>query len=304
MDLFGKRTYTFADIQYLIDNGIEESIHLDFKAAGALAKDEKKKNEIAKDVSAFANSDGGIIIYGISEVGHKADSFSFVDGDVFTKEWLEQIINSKIQKRINNIRIIPLRQSGDVKRTVYIVKIPRSNNAPHMSGDKRYYKRYNFQSVMMEEYEVRDLFHRHNTSTLSIVDWYLSDNGETTDGRFRKYSLVVQVHNDSQVTESLYKLNCYINNLDVPYYNVKWLRSQGLIDTTELYEDRLKISDMGTLPLFPGEAIDMMRINIEVPISKIRAFVEGTKIELALFYDNAVDAKYFYIRDNIQYGLF
>ena len=81
-------------------------------------KDDKKKNEIAKDVSAFANSDGGIIIYGISEIGHKADSYSFVDGDIFTKEWLEQIINSNIQKRINNIRIIPLRQDGNIKRTV------------------------------------------------------------------------------------------------------------------------------------------------------------------------------------------
>ena len=75
-----------------------------------------------------------------------------------------------------------------------------------MSGDKRYDKRYNFQSVMMEEYEVRDLFYRHNTSTLSIVGWSLFDNGETADGGFRKYSFVVQVHNESQVTESLYKL--------------------------------------------------------------------------------------------------
>lgn len=299
MNLFDKETYTFVDIQYLIDNGVEESIHLDFKAAGALAKDDKKKNEIAKDVSAFANSDGGIIIYGISEIGHKADSYSFVDGDVFTKEWLEQIINSNIQKRINNIRIVPLRQDGDIKRTVYLVKVPRSNNAPHMSGDKRYYKRYNFQSVMMEEYEVRDLFHRHNTSTLSIVDWSLSDNEETPDGRFRKYSFVVQVLNESQVTESLYKLNCYINNLHVSRYNVKWRLNQGRIDTTELYEDRLKISDMGTLPLFPNEAIDMMRIYIEVPVSMVRSFIQETKIELVLFYDNAVDTRYLYVRNYI-----
>lgn len=299
MNLFDKEIYTIKDIQYLIDNGVEESIHLDFKAAGALAKDDKKKNEIAKDVSAFANSDGGIIIYGISEIGHKADSYSFVDGDVFNKEWLEQIINSNIQKRINNIKIIPLRQDGDIKRTVYIVKIPRSNNAPHMSCDKRYYKRYNFQSVMMEEYEVRDLFHRHNTSTLSIVGWSLFDNGETADGGFRKYSFVVQVHNESQVTESLYKLNCYINNHYVSRYNVRWRLNQGCIDTTELYGDRLKISDMGTLPLFPNEAIDMMRIYIEVPVSKVRSFVEETKIELALFYDNAEDTRHFYVRDDI-----
>ena len=54
MNLFDKEIYTIKDIQYLIDNGVEESIHLDFKAAGALTKDDKKKNEIAKDVSAFS----------------------------------------------------------------------------------------------------------------------------------------------------------------------------------------------------------------------------------------------------------
>jgi len=37
MNLFDKEIYTFVDIQYLIDNGVEESIHLDFKAAGTLA---------------------------------------------------------------------------------------------------------------------------------------------------------------------------------------------------------------------------------------------------------------------------
>ena len=59
---------------------------------------------------------------------------------------------------------------------------------------------------------------------------------------------------------------------------------------------------MGTLPLFPNEAIDMMRIYIEVPVSKVRSFVEETKIELALLYDNAIDTRHFYVRDNIYHS--
>lgn len=62
MDFFEKEDYNIDDIIALIDNEAEESVHLDFKAAGALSKDDKKKAEIAKDVSAFANSDGGIIV--------------------------------------------------------------------------------------------------------------------------------------------------------------------------------------------------------------------------------------------------
>ena len=43
-------------LERYIANEIEESTRLDYKAAGALARD--KKDEITKDVSAMANADG------------------------------------------------------------------------------------------------------------------------------------------------------------------------------------------------------------------------------------------------------
>jgi hypothetical protein len=46
------------DLQTLILNGTQESIELDYKACDALAQTEGKKNELSKDVSAFANSAG------------------------------------------------------------------------------------------------------------------------------------------------------------------------------------------------------------------------------------------------------
>jgi phosphate/sulfate permease len=54
MYFFDKENYNIDDIISLIDNEAEESVHLDFKAAGSLSKDDRKKLEIAKDVSAFA----------------------------------------------------------------------------------------------------------------------------------------------------------------------------------------------------------------------------------------------------------
>lgn len=50
--------YTLADVNSLITNEVEEDIHLDYKASGALDKADNKRTEITKDVSAFANSDG------------------------------------------------------------------------------------------------------------------------------------------------------------------------------------------------------------------------------------------------------
>lgn len=115
---FDKEEFNESDIDALITNGMEESTHLDFKASGALGKQINKKREIAKDVSAFANSDGGVIIYGISEKDHVATSISPVDGEEFTKEWLEQVISSNIEKRIPDIRIYPVRIKGDISQTI------------------------------------------------------------------------------------------------------------------------------------------------------------------------------------------
>ena len=54
-------------INRLIADGIEEGINLDYKASPSLTRDSGPTNEMCKDVSAFANSAGGQIIYGVAE---------------------------------------------------------------------------------------------------------------------------------------------------------------------------------------------------------------------------------------------
>ena len=98
---------TIEDLMLLIKNEVQESTHLDYKASPAI--DNKKRGEIAKDISAFANSDGGIIIYGIQENDHlpvKIDEG--VDHSKYTREWLEQVINSNISPIIDGIEIVQI----------------------------------------------------------------------------------------------------------------------------------------------------------------------------------------------------
>lgn len=147
------------DIERLISSEVQESIHLDYKAGKAVSR--SKSSEISKDVSAFANSDGGTIIYGVGENAHlPVTGDAGVDHSEFTREWLEQIIASNISPRVDGVIISPIPLNSE--NSIYAVEIPKSFRGPHQAADKKYYKRQNFQSVPMEHYEINDVRGRMN----------------------------------------------------------------------------------------------------------------------------------------------
>lgn len=166
-----------SDLQTLITTRAEENINREFKRADALGdksdpkRTEKCKVEISKDVSSFANSAGGIIVYGLEEEDkppHEAKSLSQIDPHEFPKEWLDQVINSRIKPPIQGLRINPVALTSTLPGNfAYVVIIPRSSTA-HQAYDKRYHKRYNFESVAMEDYEVRQAMNRAEKPTFNV----------------------------------------------------------------------------------------------------------------------------------------
>lgn len=162
-------------IESYIDNQVEENINLDYKAADALQKTDGKKKEISKDVSALANAAGGTIIYGVKEFAesakrHLPEKIDPLLRTDISKEWLEQVINTNIQPKVEGIIITPVTVDDSKGTVVYVVEVPQSTTA-HQAIDKKYYKRYNFESVPMEDYEIRDIMSRlkHPEVTLEFV---------------------------------------------------------------------------------------------------------------------------------------
>jgi len=157
-------------VKSFIENQIEENLNLDYKASGSLQRNDKKTNEISKDLSAFANSDGGTIIYGIKEDQintHLPDSIDPINRKEISKEWLEQIIQSKVRPRINGIVIHSVTVNENSDDVVYVVEIPKSNTA-HQANDKKYYKRFNFNSEPMYDYEIRDILNRIKAPVIDL----------------------------------------------------------------------------------------------------------------------------------------
>lgn len=221
---------TLHEINQLIADGVEENISLDYKAADALQNTDGKKKEIAKDVSAMANSAGGVIIYGVSEFQdearkHLPERITPVDRATFSKEQLEQIISSNISPKVDGLLIYPV--SGENPNDViYVVEIPQGSTAHQNTRDQRYYKRFNFESVPMLDYEIRDVMNRLTNPRVELTVIILLEND-------RNFSLVVSPYNSGHVYAKYVK---YF--VDIP----KNLVNPGSSDASEVAEsDSIRI---------------------------------------------------------------
>lgn len=287
LNLLDKEEFSMSDILSLIENEVEESIHLDFKEAEALDKTENKKKELSKDIASFANSDGGIIIYGIKEENHKAHSLSFVNGNIFTKEWIEQLINSTIQRHIPDLKIFPIRFDNSILKSIYVIKIPKSVEAPHISRDKRFYKRFNFESVYMEEYEIRQLYGRKSKSLL-LIGGYTVFQIKSDDEDIVNLKLEASIINDGDIPESSYKLNLYFNNIN-SHITLNWDQIEGNYSYTQYEIDRVKVSTTKNPAIYPTEKVDVLRIIMGIKKKYAIETLNNLNVELLLFYANGED---------------
>jgi hypothetical protein len=89
--------------------------------------------------------------------------------------------------------------------------------APHQASDKRFYKRYNFISEMMEEYEIRDVAHRAVAPDLQLQ--FKFDSGLQVSLRFldtKEWSnpidLLAVVTNNSATPAECAVISVYIDS--------------------------------------------------------------------------------------------
>ena len=87
-----------SQLEALHTGNVKESLTLEYKASQAIDKrDDNKKLEMARDVSAFANADGGQIVYGMTESDHEpAGLDEGADEKAYPEIWFEQVLQQHI----------------------------------------------------------------------------------------------------------------------------------------------------------------------------------------------------------------
>lgn len=152
------------------------------------------KGHLAKQVSAFANSGGGYIVFGISNDRSVTACRAHI-GRQTTKDWLATMIEQSVEYPIRQFRVhrVPI-SGGTADDAVFVAEIEDSQAAPHQSKeDRHYYYRIDGHSKPAPHFHIELLRNRVTRTVLEIKD-------VTTEfGDFRPHQFEFIVHLSVQV---------------------------------------------------------------------------------------------------------
>jgi hypothetical protein len=171
------------DEEYLLNLPVGEFDWLEVKGRRGLDLTLPKVNEadirenLSKAISAFANSGGGIIVFGLE---NPQNAWQIDDGGIeliikkpSTREWLEDVIPTLIELPLPSFNVYVIQGKSDASqivtgRGIFVIEIPDSDQAPHQAIDKRYYARVGGKSRPIGHLLVTDIFGRRQLPKIQL----------------------------------------------------------------------------------------------------------------------------------------
>jgi hypothetical protein len=153
-----KFSWTETDLDMLII-GQSESIRREFKSGRLFDGNQENTwiQDLSKEVSALANTEGGELFLGIAEEKRSKPRVAIaIDGVTTTlaPERLQQLIEGNVSPYLPGIRVTRVRLSRLPDRVVFVVHIPQGSTA-YQAKDGRYYGRSEFEAKHLPDHEIR-----------------------------------------------------------------------------------------------------------------------------------------------------
>jgi len=157
-------------VQRLVDDQVPEGLLLDYKGQRYNLRRDEEKSELAKDVTSFANKQGGVILLGIPErLDEQGRKTKLPDPDYGTTQEpdygprVRDILASVVSPMLPSLRVAWVEKAADAGKGVYLIWHPESWLSPHMVhgyGEFRYFQRDGDRSrpVPMDEQQVERLY--------------------------------------------------------------------------------------------------------------------------------------------------
>jgi hypothetical protein len=165
-------------IEAFVADKREEGLQLEFKtvsSSGLENKDDRKN--FAKALSGFANSSGGLIVWGINarknerQVDCAVEVKPIEDISLFYAK-LNEFTGQFVSPIVDGVRHRKIKAAST--RGYAVTLIPESYASPHMAkgGEDRYYKRSGDSFYRMEHFDLEDMFGRRKKPKLILQARY------------------------------------------------------------------------------------------------------------------------------------
>jgi hypothetical protein len=152
----------------------EEDLHLEFKTATAPEINREDRKNLASAISGFANADGGLIVWGISDRIDPNDGTrrALAKAPISALSVFATKLNEFTSKATNpsvdgvDHRKVPISEDSGYLVTM----VPASDSGPHMAklGEDRYYRRSGSSFLRMEHFEIAEMFGRRPRAKLGL----------------------------------------------------------------------------------------------------------------------------------------
>lgn len=258
--------------QFIVERR-QEDLHLDFKTivkSDMSDKDDKKNFAMAQ--SGFANSDGGIIVWGI-EARKNDQNIDCAIGKRPIKELplflskLNEFTGQFVNPKVNGVqhKTIPISEDSGYAVTV----VPKSDSGPHMAkaGEDRYYKRSGSSFYRMEHFDLEDMFGRRKKPILTL---HLSiEGGQTSSGPRGKFvhgAIVIGVLNQGRGIAKYPYLDLNINPplYSISSYGIDGNYNHGLPKIRGIDSKDHKFGGNANIVIHPGQILGITKIDIEI----------------------------------------
>jgi|GEM_PF-3083192 len=181
----------WTEIQALVARAEQETVDLDFKNKvdpSHGAADKKDREILAQTLTAFANSMGGLAVFGVDcRTVAGVDEASAVNEISGIRRFASDVktnIPNLAMPRLEDVTVDFIENPAQPDKGVLLVSVGRSERRPHRSeaaGDKRYYKRSGSNTVQMEHFDVEDAFNRMTSAKLEFGKLTTRNSGGAGD---------------------------------------------------------------------------------------------------------------------------
>ncbi|TWU54902.1 Divergent AAA domain protein [Rubripirellula tenax] len=143
----------------------------EFKSATLL--EASSKNEflkvLSKQVSAFANSGGGNLVFGLSD-RKSVEPCEQTVGNQPMKDYLATMVEQSVEYPLRHFRIHRIPLTGDNTNSIFVIAVEDSPAAPHQAkSDKHYYYRIDGHTKPAPHFHVELLRQRETRAVLEIL---------------------------------------------------------------------------------------------------------------------------------------